>query len=248
MFKTRYLIRLDDACPTMNHEKWFRIEVLLDKYGVRPMVGVIPHNEDPKQYIDSEDEDFWKLVKAWENKGWAIAMHGYNHCYTSQEGMKGLNPMWTKSEFAGLSMDEQREKIRNGMAIMHEHGIIPRYFFAPSHTFDDVTLVALKVESDIRIISDCIAFNPYLERGFIFVPQIFGHCVNMPLSGVYTFCFHPNTMSSKEFAELDSFLSKYKNSFVKWKDLDLEKVKGKKWHDRLLSLLFFSYRKIRRMK
>ena len=32
MMKSRYLIRLDDACPMMDSEKWLRIEILLDKY------------------------------------------------------------------------------------------------------------------------------------------------------------------------------------------------------------------------
>ena len=35
-----YCLRLDDACPQMNTEKWARIERILDKYKVRPIVGV----------------------------------------------------------------------------------------------------------------------------------------------------------------------------------------------------------------
>lgn len=38
---SHYVIRLDDACPTMNHANWNRMEYLLDKYSVRPIVGVI---------------------------------------------------------------------------------------------------------------------------------------------------------------------------------------------------------------
>lgn len=51
---SHYVIRLDDACPTMNHANWNRMEYLLDKYSVRPIVGVIPENQDP---------DFaWKMI------------------------------------------------------------------------------------------------------------------------------------------------------------------------------------------
>ena len=57
--KQHYLIRLDDACPTMNRRKWQRIEDILDRYGVKPMVGVIPANADPKQIIDEPDRHFW---------------------------------------------------------------------------------------------------------------------------------------------------------------------------------------------
>ena len=108
---SKYLIRLDDACPTMDAVKWQRVEDMLDRYGVRPMVGVIPANSDPKQIIDSEDVAFWDKVKTWENKGWAIALHGYDHCYISEDGLKGLNPLWARSEFAGVSLEKQKEKI-----------------------------------------------------------------------------------------------------------------------------------------
>lgn len=42
-----YCLRLDDACPQMNAEKWAGVERILDKYKVRPIVGVIPENRDP---------------------------------------------------------------------------------------------------------------------------------------------------------------------------------------------------------
>ena len=107
----KYLIRLDDACPTMDAAKWQRMEDMLDRYGVRPMVGVIPANCDPKQKIDLEDANFWSKVKSWGvNKGWTIALHGYDHCYISEEGLKGLNPLWARSEFAGVSLEKQKEK------------------------------------------------------------------------------------------------------------------------------------------
>lgn len=70
----------------------------------------IPHNEDPKPVIDSVDADFWKKVHQWEDKGWGIP-HGYNHCYSSDGGLKGLNPMWCRNGFAGLRLEEQRTKI-----------------------------------------------------------------------------------------------------------------------------------------
>ena len=68
----------------MNHQNWDRIEALLDNYGIKPMVGVIPHNEDTSLILDSEDPNFWIKVKSWEQKGWTIAMHGYNHIYSSK--------------------------------------------------------------------------------------------------------------------------------------------------------------------
>lgn len=243
--KCKYLIRLDDACPTMDASKWGRMENLLDNYGVKPMVGVIPHNEDPQQLFDSEDCGFWNKVHKWEDKGWAIALHGCNHCYCSDGGMKGLNPMWRRSEFAGLSIDKQRDKIRMGVTIMRDNGFEPEYFFAPSHTFDENTLVALKDESSIRIISDTIGRYPYKYKDFIFIPQISGHCVKMSMSGIYTFCFHPNTMCDISFRQLELFLKNHLTDFISFNQINLNEYGEKKIVDKMLSQLFFLYRKMR---
>ena len=89
----QYLIRLDDACPTMNGAKWKRALDILDRYQICPMIGIIPHNEDEKQMIDAPDSTFWDKARMWEEKGYAIAMHGYNHCYISDKGLQGLNPL-----------------------------------------------------------------------------------------------------------------------------------------------------------
>lgn len=239
----KYLIRLDDACPTMDAARWQRMESLLDKNGVRPMVGIIPSNADPKQMIDKEDDLFWEKALAWQNKGWAIALHGFDHCYISSNA--GINPLWNRSEFAGISLEQQKQKISDGVAILKNHGLNPKYFFAPSHTFDENTLQALRECSDIRIISDTIATRPYRKGEFVFIPQIGGHCVNMPLSGVYTFCFHPNTMNDDAFNALESFIQKHKDVFCAFDELDLISLKGKSLKDRIISLLYFANRKLK---
>ncbi|MBR4793316.1 MAG: DUF2334 domain-containing protein [Bacteroidaceae bacterium] len=244
----KYLIRLDDACPTMNKEKWDRMERLLDKYQVRPMVGVVPECKDESLAIDSFDESFWKKVCGWQQKGWAIAIHGYDHCYNSEAGMQGLNPMWGRSEFAGLSLDKQREKVRKGVTVLNKYGLNPKFFFAPSHTFDENTLNALREESDIRIVSDTIGRFPYKYKDFWFIPQIAGHCVKMPFQGIYTFCFHPNTMNDETFDRLERFMKANQDLFIGFDEIDYSLYGRKKWFDKLLSEVFFTYRKIRGLK
>lgn len=244
----KYLIRLDDACPTMNRALWGRIETILDENGIRPMVGIIPHNDDIQQEINPVDVDFWNKVHSWKEKGWAIALHGYNHCYCSDEGMQGLNPLWKRSEFAGLPLEQQRDKIRRGVTIMREHGINPLYFFAPSHTFDDNTLIALKEESDIRIISDTIAVRPYKYKDFIFIPQLGGHCYEMKIPGTWTFCLHPNVMGEKEFTQTEVFLQTYRKRFISFDQLDFSKVKEKDYFSCLLGWLYFNQRKLRAIR
>lgn len=244
----KYLIRLDDACPTMDAAKWQRMEDILDRYGVRPMVGIIPHNEDPLQMIDAEDPDFWGKVSKWESKGWAIALHGYDHCYISNEGMKGLNPLWERSEFAGVSLEKQKEKIREGVKILRSHNIDPKYFFAPSHTYDSNTLRALKEESNIRVISDTIATKPYKYGEFAIIPQLGGHCSKMIIPGIWTFCLHPSVMSDANFISTESFLYANKSKFVGFDDLNLSNLKGKDLVSEILSMTYFFIRKIRGVK
>ena len=241
----KYLIRLDDACPTMDGAKWQRMFDILDRYGVRPMVGIIPHNEDPKQEIDAPDEEFWYKAKLWQQKGYAIALHGYNHCYISDKGLRGLNPLWARSEFAGVSYDVQKQKIRDGFEILSSHGVKPKYFFAPSHTFDENTLKALKECTDIRIISDTIATKPYKRGDFVFIPQLGGHCTEMKINGIWTFCLHPSTMRDANFEATERFLKVHKDDFVGFDDLEFEDLRRKDIFDCLLSWAYFTQRKLK---
>lgn len=241
----KYLIRLDDACPTMDKAKWKRMEDILDRCGVKPMVGVIPHNEDPMQQIDPADDGFWNKVREWNKKGWAIALHGYNHRYETEDGLNGLNPLWKRSEFSGLPLNAQKEKVREGIALLREQDINPRYFFAPSHTFDDNTLIALHDESDIRIISDTIATHPYVYKGFVFIPQFCGQCREIKLKGVFTFCLHPSTMKEESFENTNKFLQLHKKEFTSFDAIDVCNKKAKCFFDKALSFSYFFFRRLR---
>lgn len=244
----RYLIRLDDACPTMDKAKWQQMFKLLDKYGIKPMVGIIPHNEDPKQMIDVEDSDFWSKARIWECKGYAIALHGYNHCYISDRGLEGLNPLWSRSEFAGVAYDKQYQKIHDGFAIMKKNKLNPKFFFAPSHTFDENTLKALRDCTDIRIVSDTIGNKPYLNNDFVFIPQVGGHCIDMKIPGIWTFCLHPSMMNEKDFRDAENFFMVHQDEFIGFDELDLTNLRGKGLIGKLLSWAYFAQRKNKGIK
>lgn len=244
-YRIFYLIRLDDACSTMDAKKWKRIEEILDLYGVHPMVGIIPANNDPKQQIDEVDIEFWDKVKSWKMKGWSIALHGYDHCFISESGMSGLNPLWERSEFAGVSLELQKEKIRKGVVEFRSHGIDPMYFFAPAHTYDENTLSALREESNIRVISDTIATHPYRNGDFIFIPQLGGHCTEVKIPGIWTFCLHPSEMTEENFVATERFLKVHKNEIIGFDELDLKNLKGKNLLSRFLSWLYFARRRLK---
>ena len=235
---SKYIIRLDDACEKMDVAKWSRMEELLDKYGIKPLVGIIPNCEDPQMEKYPRDTDFWTTADRWINKGWSVALHGYNHVYSTQCG--GINPVNKRSEFAGLPIDEQREKIRLGLEIFASHGIVPQVFFAPSHTFDENTLSALEAESDIRIVSDTVANDVYSMRGFTFVPQQTGRVRKLPFKTV-TCCYHPNTMSDEAFDILETFLTKHRKKFIEFPTVTTKRRRN--LYDKFLSYLYFVNRK-----
>lgn len=237
---TKYIMRLDDASEYMDVPKWKRIEDLLDAYHIKPLVGIIPDNKDPSLVnAYPRDVNFWETVDRWGKKGWELALHGCYHKYTTQEG--GLNPINPRSEFAGVPLSQQREMIRHGLQILHAHDVFPKVFFAPSHTLDENTLLALKKESDIRVISDTIANDVYFQNDFYFVPQQSGHVRKLPFR-VVTFCYHPNMMNVDTFDYLEKFLVSNANDFTKMQNIPLRK-RSKSVLDIFLEKLYFIRRR-----
>jgi len=236
----KYIIRLDDACPTMNKDKWSKIEKILDKYNIKPIIAVIPNNKDTSMIVDEYDSTFWKKVKNWQKKGYYIALHGYEHLYVTQNS--GLIPFNKQSEFAGLSFEEQSKKIKEGWEIFKKHDIKTNIWVAPSHTFDKNTLKALKQETSISIISDGIGLNPFIKNGFKWIPQQLWRFKNMPF-GVWTICLHPNTMSDMDIKQMGNFIKENKNKFVL---VDEIKYKSCSLFNILFKIMYWSLFKIKK--
>ena len=200
----RYLLRLDDACAGMNGERWARIERVLDALAIKPIVAIVPDNRDPELDYGELIDDFWARARAWQDKGWTIALHGYQHILNPVSKPQYL-PFHDRSEFVGLSLDEQAEKIRQGLAVMTEHGIVPTLWVAPAHSFDRVTVEALVQETNIRLISDGIACDQYIEDGVHWLPQTLWSLPEQS-RGLWTVCLHPSTMSDAEYLRLEAQL------------------------------------------
>ncbi len=237
---SKYILRLDDASDYMDTQKWQRMEDLLEQHGIKPLVGIIPDNQDPS-LVGSYQQDpaFWTKAERWKEKGWELALHGCYHKYITEEG--GMNPVNQRSEFAGVPLEQQCRMIRHGVETLKQHGIFPRVFFAPSHTFDENTLAALKAESEIRIISDTVANDVYYQDGFYFIPQQSGYVRKLPFR-VVTFCYHPNIMEDADFAALEAFLKENGQCFASVSDLAMKK-RSKSVFDWTLRKLYFAKRR-----
>lgn len=168
-------------------------------------------------------------------------MHGYDHVYLTNEG--GINPVHKRSEFAGVPLEIQEHKIEEGIRILKENKIDAKYFFAPSHTFDKNTIIALRNKSDIRKISDTISDLPYKNNDFIFYPQQFGYFRKIKFPGSWTFCFHPNSMINDDFKAFDLFIEKNKEKFISFDDVEIKDIKSKSIIGHIFSLLYFLKRR-----
>ena len=224
----RYLIRMDDACPTMDSRKWQMFEDLFDNLGIKPLVAVVPDNCDPELQCDPPDVLFWEKVRCWQAKDWTIALHGYKHQFHFVDRKRLVLPFYDRSEFGGLTLSEQSSKLRDAWELFQGEGVEPNVWIAPAHCFDRLTLEALRNETTIRIVSDGIAWDQYHEEGFTWVPQQLWELVPR-WSGLWTVCLHPNTMSYEAIEKLkEQLLSPYfEGRIVSLADVELtERQKG----------------------
>lgn len=184
-----YLLRFDDLCPTMNWPIWEQVVEVLMRADARPLLAVIPDNRDSSFGYAPPAADFWARIREWQQMGWAIGLHGYQHLYVSDaRGICGTDP---RSEFAGVSRSEQYRKIHAGIDIFHEHGVEVDVWVAPNHSFDETT-VELVAEAGIGVISDGFASMPYRDdHGLVWVPCQLNDIV-WRRAGVWTAHYHPN--------------------------------------------------------
>jgi predicted deacetylase len=204
-----YLIRFDDICPTMNWTIWIKIDEILTREGIKPILAAIPDNRDPFLFIEGERQDFWDFIRKKQRQGWSIGLHGYQHVYVTKcSGILGLNPY---SEFAGLPEEEQEAKISNAIEIFRANGVKPELWIAPAHSFDEVTIKVLK-KHDITIISDGFALYPYVDNyGVFWVPQqLWGFPKRRMLFGVYTVLFHHNSWTERDLLTFKENIKRYK--------------------------------------
>lgn len=195
---SQYVVRFDDICPTMNWSIWAEVESVIREACIRPLLAVVPNNQDAELHVDAPSPDFWERVRKWQAQGWTIGLHGYEHKYVTKEsGIMGLNRY---SEFAGLPQNLQAEKLRLATAIFEREGVIPEAWIAPAHSFDRIT-VRLLAEYGLRVISDGFSRWPYRDGlGLVWVPQQLWGFRPWP-NGIWTVCCHCNKWTSEDMSK-----------------------------------------------
>lgn len=193
MKEAKYLIRFDDICPTMNWDVWEEIEKIVDGFGLKPILAVVPDNQDRHLMHGKANERFWERVRAWSEKGWSVGLHGFQHLYeTRASGIVGLNH---RSEFAGLPIEVQREKIQRALRIFYEEKVKIDCWIAPAHSFDWDTVDVL-LSNGVAVISDGYFNRAVTYRGALWVPQQLWR-FEEKRAGLWTVCYHHNSWSAE---------------------------------------------------
>jgi predicted deacetylase len=192
----------------MNWALWTEIEAVLDKTGIKPILAIVPDNKDAHLELNPPRTDFWNNVRNWKEKGWAVGLHGYQHLYeTMHSGVLRLND---RSEFAGLSYDQQFTKLNRAIEIFRREEIEPDVWVAPAHSFDRTTVQILQ-QLGLRTISDGLSRFPYRDSGgLLWVPQQLWRFRNVP-AGVWTVCFHHNHWTETQLIGFVSDMKRFRS-------------------------------------
>lgn len=211
-------VRLDDITPDMDWERFLAFKALLDQYQVKPLIGVVPDNRDANLVGKQQGgpADFWSYVKGLKEEGWTVAMHGFRHIYSTKKG--GLFPLNNFSEFAGLSLEEQKKMLSEGKRILREKGIETKLFMAPAHSYDRNTLKALK-ENGFEGLTDGFGDMPYKWQGLTFYPISFQLSRTFQKkTGYSTMVVHTGTVSKEEFLQYQNWFERKDIAWISFEE------------------------------
>jgi predicted deacetylase len=193
----------------MDRSRWLRVRQLIEDTGIRPILAIVPDNQDRELNVAPEDPGFWAEMREMEAGAATIAMHGYRHLCESR-GKSMLN-LHRHSEFAGIDASIQGVWIRSGLEILRRHGLNPRLWVAPRHGFDRNTLRALR-EEGLPWISDGFARMPHQQCGVTWIPQQLWSPQERR-DGLWTICLHPATTSDAYLQRLHAFIDRHCKQF-----------------------------------
>ena len=209
---TGILIRLDDIAENMNWSLMRKCENLFEKHNIRPLLGVVSNNQDTELLSYEKNDQFWSQIRVWQKKNWEIAMHGYTHIYDKDTFKKDYFNYGGKSEFCGHSFDEQFSRIEKSLMIFKKENIEIRSFFAPNHTYDQNTFLALK-KNNITNEIDGYGIMPYTKNNLNFIPQLFYKQILLPF-GIQSTQIHLNYWGDDEFENFKDFIEKNKSKII----------------------------------
>lgn len=213
---TGLLIRFDDICENMKWNFMENCESLFDELKIKPVLGVIPNNQDKELLKYKQKNNFWDIVRNWQNKGWTIAMHGNTHVYDSDTHKKDFFNYGGRSEFFGHPLNEQINRINLGLKKFKDERVNVRVFFAPNHTYDQNTFEALK-KCGLYEVIDGYGLKPYRYLNIKFIPQLFYKNIMLPY-GIQSTQIHLNYWDEQDFEVFKKFIIKNKKKIISYEE------------------------------
>ena len=209
-------VRMDDITPDMNWDNFSFFRDLFDKLGITPLLGIVPKNSDKNLQIEPEREDFYEIMKGLKQEGYVLAMHGYQHLYTTKNG--GCFPLNHFSEFAGVPYEQQKRMLADGKRILSENGIETDIFMAPAHSYDNNTLRALK-EVGFTKLTDGFGTTPYLWKEVVFYPISFRLAGSLKKQkGYTTLVIHANTINDSDRQRYTTLFAQNRETFISYEE------------------------------
>ena len=219
LLRDRYYLRLDDAHERMNWKNWKKIEDLCIKYRIKPLIAVIPNNNDLSICYNSKPNNmcFESTVQRWQKAGWHIGLHGYDHVLATVDPAQSILPLNNISEFVHLPRPLVENKILLAYANFESRNVKSKIFVPPAHSYNVVTLEVLKKHTAIRVVSDGWDYLPFNQDGITFLPQQLWKFRRM-FFGHWTICLHPCSMCDHDFETLEEALKRHCNKFGSFDD------------------------------
>ena len=216
---TQYIIRFDDICPAMNWPVWEQIEQILSDAGIKPILSVVPDNEDPELETSPPNADFWERVRAWQSQGSAMALHGRS------------------GEFADFSSEIQELKIRSALSCFAAQKVRVQLWAARADSFDG-SMLSILDHYGLRTVSDGRFLYPGFDKdGLFWLPQQLSRFAYRPF-GVWTICLHHNSWGPEDVTEFANSVEAYRERITDFETIvDL-------YSRRQLSLLDRSYSRL----
>lgn len=239
-------VRLDDITPDMDWAGFLKMKALLDRFRIKPLIGVVPDNRDEllrgKSEASYEAERKIRLMQAAED-GCTEGVSGDGSSDGGQEilwryignlrkdgwtvAMHGYRHLYTTkkggcfplnhfSEFAGLPPERQEEMLLEGKRLLAKHGIETRIFMAPAHSYDRNTLRALK-KAGFTAVTDGFGSRPYRWKGLVFYPISFQLRHTLRRKdGFSTLVIHPATVTADALARYEAYFSSPEVEWISW--------------------------------
>lgn len=197
-----YIFRIDDVVPWMNWTNFEKIEKIFDKYWIKPIIWVVPNNEDYSIWNNNYNKSFWTKINCLYSKWWIVAQHWYSHKYVNTNWwILNINKYW---EFAWLPYDEQFKKIEEWKRILESNLWIEiKWRMAPAHSFDINTCKVLK-NLWFEYITDWIAIYPFIKYWLKRLPQQLWH-PSKKYFWTRTICLHTNKYNSDFIKQINNF-------------------------------------------